>query len=205
MRGNRGALLVGQDLGVAEPGVVADRGVHVVVAPAPLSAGSFVASAHPPAAAVGDLAGLLDVNVSPDHRTARGRSTTRSNDARISMPVAGVQHRHGWSAILGQDPGHGPRWHPRHLGDPVPSDLRLNAAGQHRRLDLDRGVGRARTGPARPAMQTCQARRRRIGPANDGRTDARHPSPLRHGLVGCQSSGGASAGRHMAAREATAH
>jgi len=61
--GAGGALLVGQDLGVAEPGVVVDRGVHVVVAQASHPSGSFGASVDPPAAAVGDLAELLDVDV----------------------------------------------------------------------------------------------------------------------------------------------
>ena len=64
------ALLVGVDLGVGQAGVVVDGGVHVVVAASrrgPLRPGgrlaAAVAAVDPPAAAVGEPAELLDVDV----------------------------------------------------------------------------------------------------------------------------------------------
>jgi hypothetical protein len=56
------ALLVGQNLGVGQPGVVVDGGVDVVVAD-PSAAGLLAAAVDAPAAAGRDPAELLDVEV----------------------------------------------------------------------------------------------------------------------------------------------
>ena len=77
-RGAGRALLVGEDLGVGEPGVVIDDGVHVVVADLGVLAFRLVephlAAVGPPAAAVGDPADLLDVHVDQLARAAHVRS-----------------------------------------------------------------------------------------------------------------------------------
>ncbi len=89
-----GAVLVGQDLGVGEPRVVVDQGVDVVVADLGLPLFSAVggwSAMRAPAAAVGDLADLLDVHVhqlpGPVPLVAAGGLL----EARISCPVNGSQ------------------------------------------------------------------------------------------------------------------
>ena len=54
--------LVGQDLGVGQPGVIIHGDVDVVVADAP-PADLLAAAVEPPAATVGDAAQLLDIDV----------------------------------------------------------------------------------------------------------------------------------------------
>ena len=62
-RAGRG-FLVGQDLGVGQPGVVVDSGVDVVEPDLCwLAAGRWSAAVDPPPAAVGDAAELLHIDV----------------------------------------------------------------------------------------------------------------------------------------------
>ncbi len=57
-----GALFVGEDLGVGQPAVVIDHGVHVVIADA-ASADLFAAAVGAPPSSLGDAAELFDVDV----------------------------------------------------------------------------------------------------------------------------------------------
>ena len=95
----RWALLVGQDLGVGQPGVVVDQGVHVVVADSCLlgrRGRADLAAVGSPAAAVGDPAEFLDVHVDqlagPVAFVAdRGRLRGPDRDgARRALDAAGI-------------------------------------------------------------------------------------------------------------------
>src|SRR4051794_3171621 len=61
--GAGGALLIAEDLGVGQPGVVIDGGVDVVIAQAAGRAGSGAAAVGAPAATVGDAPELLHIDV----------------------------------------------------------------------------------------------------------------------------------------------
>jgi hypothetical protein len=61
--GAGGALLVGEDLGVGQAGVVIDRGVDVVVAEAAEADRPGASAVDPPPATGGDAAELLHIDV----------------------------------------------------------------------------------------------------------------------------------------------
>src|SRR5690349_21223283 len=109
--GGGGALFVGQDFGVAlpgviVPGVIVHGGVDVVVAD-PAAADGFAAAVGFPAAAVGDPADLLDVHVDQLARllafvAARaGPGGGAGSDRCAGEWVALGQPRH---AVAAQDP-----------------------------------------------------------------------------------------------------
>lgn len=71
-RSARGALLVGQDLAVGQPGVIIDEGMDEVVAGLDVSVTgrfSVFSTVGTPSAAVGDLAQFLHVHVDELSRT----------------------------------------------------------------------------------------------------------------------------------------
>ena len=100
-----GGALVGQDLGVGEPGVVVQEGVQVAVAQGAFGAGGqlvFLALLLPggaPSAAVGDVAEFLDVDVG--QLAGPGALVPADRDA--GGPVQVCQLR---AAVPGQHPVH---------------------------------------------------------------------------------------------------
>ena len=107
------ALLVGQDLGVGQPGVVVDQRVDVVEADPGSRSGRrsapCCAAVGPPAAAVGDPAELLDVHVDQlagPVAFVADRGGLRGPDHLTGDRVAARQVGH---CVAAQDPGDRPR------------------------------------------------------------------------------------------------
>lgn len=140
-----GALLVGQDLRVGQPGVVIDRGVHVVEAGrdllVPVIDGRGSAMEAPPAA-VGDAAEFLDVDV--DQLTRRlalitAGSSTGGAHRQTGDRVAVAQARY---LVAGQDPRHRAGRHAGSRTDRLRPGAQLMASLHDPLLDLRGGAGR---------------------------------------------------------------
>jgi hypothetical protein len=128
--------------------VVIDGGMDVVVADAQLPLRCALTAlwqhAGAPAAAVGDLADLLDVDV---HQLAgpgafvAGSGVPAGADQDTGQRVALGQSRH---PMTGQDPAYGALGDTKLGRDPARPALRAGPLGQHPRLDRGRGAARAR-------------------------------------------------------------
>src|SRR5215207_4727579 len=139
--GAGGALLVGKDLGIGQPGVVVDGGVDVVVAQPAMAAWAGAAAVGSPSAAVGDAAEFLHVDVQQRSGTvvliAVGAAPCRPDDL-TGHRITGGQGR-------GPVPAeHSPDGRGRHLQ--LRSDRHRPAAGQVPD-DPDPGLGAGRGPP----------------------------------------------------------
>jgi len=110
-----------------------------------------------PAAAVGDLADLLDIHV--DQLTGSVLLVA------VAGPLGGADDLPGQRVALGQvgqlvaaqDPRHRPGRHAQLGAQPVLPAASLAAGGHDQRLDLVAGAGRRPAGTRRPVQQTVGA------------------------------------------------
>jgi len=103
--GGGGSSLVGQHLATSQSGVLVDGGVHVAVATSTLGVGPLGAALHTPAAAVGDAAELLDVDV---HQVAGTIAFVAAH--RAAHPLAGGQVHVVEAGQPPRAPGSGAPW-----------------------------------------------------------------------------------------------
>ncbi|GAA3239633.1 hypothetical protein GCM10020256_60910 [Streptomyces thermocoprophilus] len=136
-------LLVGEDLAVSQAGVVVDGGVHIAVAGTGTRLAACLAAQDLVAAAVGDVAELLDVDM---HQLAGPVAFVAAYDA-AGGPV---QVRQAGQAVSGQHPVHGGGHQTEQTRDPCGSPT-----AQHADLD-DPPLGTCR-GPPWGGMRAAGA------------------------------------------------
>lgn len=149
-RGAGRALLVGQDLGVHQPGAVVDERVHIVVAAACLAdTVACFAPVNTPPATVGNPAELLDVHLdqlAPTLALVADCGLVRDANDVSGHRVALTQIGH---VVAAQDARHSPGRNPNPRAQAGRTAPVLRAGGEDLLLDLDAGACGHRVGTRR--------------------------------------------------------